>query len=169
METNRRGFFASIFAAVAVKFLPKSAFDLIGNRDIRFHPDAFKMAMAPLRDEVTGIAIKPVSSFDVIYGIGTWNKKPLRVGDTIRLVWPQSMIEEAHDMAKREDITRTVADPNWQKFREGLKGLPSEQKLIQLEHYRNAHNHSADALVQTENYENALKRAGQHPESKKEE
>lgn len=71
-------------------------------------------------------------------------------------------------MAKREDIQKAVANPDWQRFREGLKGLPADEKLQHLQNYKNTHGHSAESITQTENYENALRRAGQHPDQKKE-
>jgi hypothetical protein len=64
---------------------------------------------------------------------------------------------------KKEDIAKAVADPNWQQFRAGLKGLPTEEKLTQLDSWQKGHGFSHDANVQVENYKNALARAGQLP------
>jgi Cdc6-like AAA superfamily ATPase len=71
---------------------------------------------------------------------------------------------------KRDEIKEAVEDPEWQKFRAGLKGLPTEQKLVQLDHYQAQHDFSDASRTAAENYKNALKRAGQIPgEGEKEE
>jgi hypothetical protein len=67
---------------------------------------------------------------------------------------------------KREKIQQAVSDPNWQAFRASLHGLPTADKLKQLELWQRNQGFSENANAQVENYTNALKRAGQLTEKK---
>ena len=65
------------------------------------------------------------------------------------------------------EIAAAVADPVWQEFRESLKGVPTGQKLDQLEHYLRSTDPAAapeevrEREVRVDNYINALLRGGQ--------
>jgi len=70
----------------------------------------------------------------------------------------------------REEIDRSVADPAWQEFRLSLKGLPTAEKLDQLQLYLDNMMDDygspldvtyPEALIQVDNYINALLRGGQ--------
>lgn len=77
--------------------------------------------------------------------------------------WPYAILY--HSSAEIQE--HCVQNPAWQKVRLGLKGLPTEQKLIKLyEWYFNQakHTHTQEsyiARVCVDNYINALKRGGQ--------
>lgn len=61
---------------------------------------------------------------------------------------------------KREQIQKHINDETWQTFRLSLKGLPTEDKLSQLEEYKRERGDNEMTKVQILNYLNALKRAG---------
>jgi hypothetical protein len=67
-------------------------------------------------------------------------------------------------MSTRE-ILKAVRNENWQKFRESLKGLQTEEKLQRLLKYwsRTTHSLSENRMrkVRIWNYINALRRGGQ--------
>ena len=75
--------------------------------------------------------------------------------------WPY--VVERHTMAS---IRGCVSNPEWQGFRLKLKGLPTEQKLTQLDsymknEYKRSHAAGEIARVCVDNYINALLRGGQ--------
>lgn len=60
-----------------------------------------------------------------------------------------------------QEIRESVNDELWQRFRESLKGLPTEDKLDKLDWWLQEHRGSRKADVQVSNYINALRRGGQ--------
>lgn len=60
----------------------------------------------------------------------------------------------------RAEIDDAVKDPEWQQFREGLRGLPLEERFQRLIEWLKRHNYERKAIIQVVNYVNALKRAG---------
>ncbi|MEM4720880.1 MAG: hypothetical protein QXT73_02285 [Candidatus Methanomethylicaceae archaeon] len=60
----------------------------------------------------------------------------------------------------RAEIDAAVKDPEWQKFREGLRGLSLEVRLRKLIEWLKHRNYERVAIIQVINYINALKRAG---------
>lgn len=70
--------------------------------------------------------------------------------------WPHKV----QTYAPSEVRTYAVQDPVWQKFREELKGLPTEKKLDRLHHWLRLGPASRRRQVQVDNYINALKRGG---------
>ncbi len=73
----------------------------------------------------------------------------------------------------REDIMRVIQCPRWQEFRLSLKGIPTTEKLVKLQEWYQFHRDAgnldttvvactrADAMMQVDNYLNALLRGGQ--------
>jgi hypothetical protein len=59
------------------------------------------------------------------------------------------------------EILRAIKDASWQKFRESLKGRPTQEKLDRLDAWRLAHRGDLDTQIQVDNYINALRRGGQ--------
>lgn len=76
-------------------------------------------------------------------------------------------------MASIQKVLEVVADPEWQKFRLSLKGLPTETKLDKLHRYYEDQRHNqtshfaqkemyeCDVCVRIDNYIKALCRGGQ--------
>lgn len=60
----------------------------------------------------------------------------------------------------REEIQKAISDPEWQRFRESLKGLSTASKLRELDIYIRNHTRDPLARIRVQNYKNALKRAG---------
>ena len=88
------------------------------------------------------------------------------------------MVTETHDYKSR--VKTAVADPKWQEFRKGLKGLSTQDKLTDLRQYfertrkqwlgnytgsrTSDYSKYLDASVQVDNYIKSLCRGGQlHP------
>jgi hypothetical protein len=63
----------------------------------------------------------------------------------------------------RHEIAEAVRDPAWQTFRTSLHGLSTREKLSLLQDWLDDHPGSRTAVVQVENYQNALRRAGLLP------
>lgn len=72
--------------------------------------------------------------------------------------WPHSV-----EPIGAQEITRyCVNDPEWQKFRLSLKGLPTTEKLDKLDAWYGLPSQaSRRTRVQVDNYINALRRGGQ--------
>jgi len=77
--------------------------------------------------------------------------------------WPYKLVE-----CPPEAVKDAVADDYWQRYREGLKGLSTEQKLDKLRSYLDdgiLWSRDTTGYLQYElrvsNYINALKRGGQ--------
>ena len=63
-------------------------------------------------------------------------------------------------MLNRKEIKQAIKDNDWQEFRLTLKGQSTKQKLRMLRQWKRKNKNSKKSLIQTENYINALKRAG---------
>ena len=60
----------------------------------------------------------------------------------------------------KDEITRHVKSPSWQKLRQELKGTSLEEKHKELRRWLKSHNSSRASTVQVANYVKALRRGG---------
>lgn len=61
----------------------------------------------------------------------------------------------------KKEIAEAVSEPDWQEFRLTLKGLQTEAKLRELDIWLLSTPNWSYALIQVQNYLNALARGGQ--------
>jgi len=76
--------------------------------------------------------------------------------------WERPPVTRHYSLAT---IQRCVRQEDWQAFREGLKGLPTSDKLDELSNWLSINRYTDElgiwtAHVQVSNYLNALKRGG---------
>lgn len=60
----------------------------------------------------------------------------------------------------RAQVHTAVDDPNWQKFRESLRGKSSPNKYVQLLEWLVKRDYTEKSKIQVTNYVNALRRGG---------